>query len=231
MASRTLEELLEARRAIKGALREARAQLGQAQRRAATNAREWVLVERLRRASVAMYHLAGDAEPAVAYLRACGRERHWMDLPAPELVTQVEDLYLGAGIDEIVSLVDETAPTDPVALVLAHKYVGEWRAACWARRVNEEKGVPVSNASLLQRYEQSRSQAPEALRPHAVGVTGERRAKRFLAKFRKRWVGRYGAIPSAERVSAAEVRSKAAHQNTRRLVSADSRFSLFETRR
>ena len=114
MATRTLDELLEARRAIKGALRGTRAQLRQAHRRAAAKAREWVLVERLRRASLAMYHSAGDAPPAVPYLQARGRERHWADLPDADIVTRVEDLYLGADIDEIVSLVDEALRRTPL---------------------------------------------------------------------------------------------------------------------
>jgi len=76
MSQPTLEALLEARRATANALADTRTELNKAHRQARAKARAWVLPSQLQHAAVAMYQLAGVAEPAVQYLRACGRERH-----------------------------------------------------------------------------------------------------------------------------------------------------------
>ena len=66
-----------------------------------------------------------------------------------------------------------------------------------------------SAASLLQQDETSRLAAPEAFRPPSAGASGERRAKRFAFRLRKRWAGRHAAIPVGEHVDPVELRAKA----------------------
>ena len=210
MAGQTVATLLDERRAVGDALAQTRAALRQAARRSATAARHWVLPERLRSAAIAMYQLAGAAEPAARYLQACGAERHWPDRAQSELTVLVEDMFLHAGVDDIAALVDAHAPSDPDALAIAHKYVQEWAVAVWARGLNEGRGIAPTNHSLLTEVERHRAQIPEAFRP--IGVTCGRRAKRLLFRMRRRWGGRYAAIPvGEEHVGPAEVRAKAPH--------------------
>ena len=206
---RAMDALVDAQLSVNTALAETRAALKRAKRRARAEAREWVLSAQLRNASVAMYHLAGTAEPAVAYLRACARERHWSERADSATTALVEDLYLETGTDEIAALVDEQEPLDAAALTVAFKYVGEWRVAGWARGLNEARGVAPSTAGLLEEYENGRLTVPVAFRPRSAGVSGERRAKRFAYLLRRRWRGAYGAIPVAEHVEPAELQCKA----------------------
>ena len=82
--------------------------------------------------------------------------------------------------------------------------------AVWARGLNEGRGIAPTNNALLTEVERRRVEIPEAFRPS--GVTGGRRAKRFLTRMRRRWGGRYAAIPAGEEhVGPAEVRAKAPH--------------------
>ena len=157
-----------------------------------------------------MYQLSGTADPAVEYLSACGRERHWQPLGREVLAVRVEDLWLEAGVDDVVALVDVEQTQDPVALALAHKHVLEWRVASWARGINEAKGVPVSSHALLVQREKHREEIPVSVRPPPVGSTGERRAKKFLARVRRRWGGRYAAVPAEEGQRPEDASKKAA---------------------
>jgi hypothetical protein len=92
-----------------------------ATRRAATEARHWVLPARLQHTTVAMYQLAGATEPVVKYLKTCAAERHWPDRTDIELTGLVEDMFLGAAADGIAALVDAHAPSDRQALSTAYK--------------------------------------------------------------------------------------------------------------
>ena len=55
-----------------------------------------------------------------------------------------------------------------------------------------------------------RGAMPETLRPPPLGAASRRRAKRWAARLRKRWCGRFAKVPVAEHVDAAELRAKAA---------------------
>ena len=210
MADQSLAALLDARQTVDHALAQTRAELRRATRRAATEARHWVLPARLQNTTVAMYQLAGATEPAVKYLKTCAAERHWPDRTDIELTGLVEDMFLGAAADEIAALVDAHAPSDRQALSIAYKYVEEWKAAVWVRELNAGRGVAPTNHSLLTQIERGRVQIPVAFR--ASAITGERRVKRFLFRLRQRWGGQYAAIPAGEEhVGPADVRAKARH--------------------
>ena len=93
MADQSLAALLDARQTVDHALAQTRAELRRATRRAATDARHWVLPARLQNTTVAMYQLAGATEPAVKYLKTCAAERHWPDRTDIELTGLVEDIF------------------------------------------------------------------------------------------------------------------------------------------
>ena len=206
----TLRALEEARQTVDSAMTETRAELKRARRRAAADARVWVLSPRMRRTSLAIYMLAGySTEPAVKYLEACGRERHWPVRTAAELSTVVEDLFLQADADEVAALADASSPSDPTLLAVALRYVEEWRVVSWAARLNSDRGVAPSTDSVVQRAEEGRMRLPEAARPMPVGPCGEPRAKRWVARLRARWGGRYASTPVGEHVEPEEARAKA----------------------
>ena len=209
MAHASSNDLAEARRALDEALRANHAQLRRARRCSDVRARHWDISGRMRNASVAMYQLSGVADPAVEYLAACGRERHWEAMSKEFLATRAEDMWLETGVDGVVAAVDEELTPDPAGLALGHKYVLEWRVASWARGVNEVKGLPVSSQAMLVQREKYREEIPFSTRPGPIGSTRERRAQNFLARVRRRWGGRYAAVPASDRQGPAETGRKA----------------------
>ncbi len=204
----TLAELEQARRRLDEPLKQEQAELRRAKRCATVEAQAWVLPLYLRSVAVATYHLAGDAEPAVKYLAARGRERHWPVRADSDLATLVEDLYLAASPDEIAALTSTSSPADGGVLAVVLKLVTDWQVVAWARRGNSATGV-VPTPSLLQHKEELRQALPEPVRPPSVGASSERRAKRWVARLRRRWGGRYTKIPLAEHVEPAELSAKA----------------------
>lgn len=205
----SVAELEQERTRLSALLKQQRRALKCAERRVAVEAQAWVLPPPVRRVAIALYHLAEcEAEPVVKYLEARGRERGWPTRAAAELRALVEDLYLAATHEEIAALVDTVMPADADALAVALKLVSEWRVVASARVANNTSGV-VPTETMLQQYEQLRQTLPEGLRPRPLGVASERPAKRWACRLRKQWGGRYGTIPPAEPIDAAELDAKA----------------------
>ena len=122
----SVESLEQERQRLTNPLRGVRADLGRAKRRADTQARAWVLPPHERRVALAIYHKADlDAEPAMKYLAARGRERGWHGLTAADLRTLIEDHYLATEHEEIAALVGNDSPMDETALATALQYVSE----------------------------------------------------------------------------------------------------------
>lgn len=209
MSSRTLDEMQQSRRAIRDSLAQTRSALHRMKRTAAVRSKQWDLPEFVQRVSLAAFVLAGyRADAAVRYLKVCGRERHWPDRDRGELAILVEDLFLRADPDALASLVDIHSPPDHRALALAFKWVHEWRVVHWATQLNDERGVAPSSVSLLQRASQCALNVPPNLRPCVPADVGRSRAKRWAARLRKRWGGRYASIPAGEHLSREEMHSK-----------------------
>ena len=226
MAGSSLDELLETRRATRAALADTRAQLGRARRQVRAEALVWVLPPPLQRAVVAMYQLAGVAEPVVQYLRACGRERHWPERPECELVALVEDLFLQTDADDVAALVDPSHPADPAALKVAYRYLQEWETVAWARDLNTRRGIAPTNWSLLRRADQARLQVPEAFRQAPAGPAGEMRGRRVVRRLRQRWGGRHAAIAAGEHVTAEDMRAKVPDEVAPEFATAPSRNTI-----
>jgi hypothetical protein len=206
----SLDELEQERQRLSALMMAAGAELRGAKKRAKAEANVWSLSPFVRRVAMAMYALAGyEAEPVVTYLEARGREYGWPACAADVLKTFVEDSFLATDSSEIAGLADAASPADEAALVLAQKWVCDWKVVVWTRQANSTNGVAVGTPTMLLHAAQIREAVPEATRPPPLGCASEPRAKKWSAKLRKRWGGRYGKIPIAEHVDAAELRAKA----------------------
>jgi hypothetical protein len=150
MPTPTMSDLLAARSAVVASLVETRSLLASARRRATAVAKAWVLTPSMRRAVIAMYSLADSAEPAVAYLQACGRERHWPDRGSEDLTKLTEDLFLQTDATEVVDLTDSVNPSHPQTLAVALRYVEQWRVVAWSRALNTERGIAPSTAAACR---------------------------------------------------------------------------------
>ena len=217
MASPSRQELEESLGAVSAALADARARRSRAKAKVAAKARQqvaataraWVLPEAVRRPVVIMCHLAdSNAEAAVNYLGACGRQRHWPQKTVDELSELAHDVYNSTELDEINALSDGAAPLDPQAYAVAAKRVHEWRVRTWARDLNVARGVAPSSGEMLQRAEEVRLTFPEASRPAARGTVREVAGRKWVERLRLRWGGRYAAIRAREPVSQEEMWAK-----------------------
>jgi hypothetical protein len=208
MASR--EELESALAGLKKEAGAVTSQLKAAKRRTAAVQRQWVLPPIVRRASVAAYIAGGYAvEPAVQYLVAYGRQRHWPDRCVGELGELVHDLVLATSDDDIAELAALDGLPDVGAFAPALSYAREWRTVVHARRLNEQSGLAPSTAQLLTHAEAFGRDLPDAARPRALGSASAARARAWTYRLRRRWGGRLGRPRVKEAVPTDEKRDKA----------------------
>jgi hypothetical protein len=181
-------ELAEARRACKKARR--------AERDAETAiSRQWVLTQHMGRTTLTIYVLADYVvEPAVEYLRRCGRERHWPDRVKEDLEALVLDHFMQTDAAEVAELTVVEHPVDAASMREAHQCVAEWRLVEWGRQRNRVQRVAPSSDQMLQQYEESRRQVPEESRPAARGSAAESRGREWMRRLRRRWGGRHGRL-------------------------------------
>ena len=90
----------------------------------------------------------------------------------------------------------------------ARKKMLERRLAHWVQRANRQQGVAPTTSMVLDVAEAQRMADPPAdeLRPH--GAAHEGRARMWAWRWRRRWGGRFGVIPSREPLTMPDMRSK-----------------------
>ena len=204
------EELESALAALKKEEAAVTSQLQAAKRRTAASQRQWVMPPTVRRASVAAYIAGGYAvEPAVQYLVAYGRQRHWPDRCESELGELVHDFVIATSNDDIAELATLEELPEVGAFAPALSYAREWRTVVHARRLNEESGIAPSTAQLLAHTETFGSDIPDAARPRALGPVSAARARAWTYRLRRRWGGRLGRPRVKEAVPIEEKRDKA----------------------
>ena len=125
------------------------------------------------------------------------------------LATLVEDLFLQADANELAALADTSNADGPAALSVATKCVEEWRVVVWVRGLNAAKGVAPSAESVLHQAGARRLELPEAVRGPPRGADGESRARRWVARLRRRWVGRCGKVRVRDDLQPSEIHNKA----------------------
>ena len=202
LAERLQRNRLEIRRIQRAARAAARAQ-----------GRAWRLSGRMRNTVVIIYDIAGfKTEPAVRFLQRAGRQRHWPTQPDAALHALVErtflDLMTSAGAPAVAALVSTTSLSDALAMHEAQRWAEEWRLFSWAERQNVERGVAPSTRALLAELARMRAAAGHA----PPGTTAQRKVRKWATSFRRRWGGRFGFIPAADRVPLGEMLEKASAQ-------------------
>ena len=178
---------------------------------AEAKAREWVLVGPLRETALAVHVLADYApEPVVVLLRGAGRERHWEEKGDEFLVRLVEDEFMNTSLEELCAIVDESSPTNLVALQRAVACVAQWQTVFWAMEQASTRRVAPDTERLALEYEAVRATFAESVRPRVwLGAAGMRKQG---ARLRERWNGRYGIMRPREILPVAVMLSKAVFQ-------------------
>ena len=218
MEGSALEQLRQQRQDVDRALAEVRRQTKDAKRkeRDALKSldRAWRLSGSPLHTALIIYSLAGYVvEPAVKFLIASGRKRHWPEKSEMELQTVVEDEFLKIGVAELNALVDVGDSSDSAAMKAALVYAEQWRVVVWTRRLNTEQGVAPSTDSVLQRLSANSDGLPEDVRPPDVGCVADARARMWARRWRRRWGGRHAKVRVREDIPLPELRSKDVRKN------------------
>ena len=170
----------------------------------------WVLTEGMRSVVAMVYVMSQyNVEPAVQFLLACGRERHWTPLDEKSLSRLVEDVFMSFGGDAIANLTCLNHPMDHCAMKTAIRYLREWHVVEQTRRVNSEKGVAPSSAWMLERAEEFRLTLPVDLQPRSLGTLLNPSGRRWIHRLRAVWGGRIRKIPPAQPLTTTEFTEKA----------------------
>jgi hypothetical protein len=178
-----------------------------------SEAKAWRLAPFLEHATLIIYTLTDyQIEPAIKFLGANSRKRHWPEKTEEELQALVEELFLAADLTELTALSDMVEPADVDAMKAALVYVQQWGLVDWTRRLNAQCGVAPSTESVLLRLEEKRLTIPEQVRPRAVGSACAVSARVWAGAWRKRWGGRHGRIRIRDDVSLPDLQRKVVRQ-------------------
>lgn len=209
MPMRSMEELNAWQRNVRASLSEARCAAKRARHSIATEFESWKMSPFMERVCLISFTLA-DYKPDVAlqYLSDCARLRSWPTRAPAELVALIEDTFLQCDCEFLASLTDDMSPIDGAAFALAWKYFREWQVVTWAIALNTDRGVAPSTGSILQRSYDIRAAAPVSAHLVDVGTAHDRRGRRWAARLRERWGGRYANIPASDHVDPTELRDK-----------------------
>ena len=117
-------------------------------------------------------------------------------------------ICLRATDEEIAGVVMPEGTGYVCAAVRAQKILLERRLVHWVQRANRQQGVAPTTSMVLDAAEAQRMADPRAdeLRPH--GAAHEGRARMWAWRWRRRWGGRFGVIPSREPLTMPDMRSK-----------------------
>ena len=170
----------------------------------------WVLTEGMRSVVAMVYVMSHyNVEPAVQFLLACGRERHWAPLDETSLRRLVEDVFMSFDGDAIANMACLNHPMDHCAMTTAIRYLREWHVVQQTRRANSEKGVAPSSAWMLERAEEFRLALPADLRPRNLGTMSNPCGRRWVHRLRFSWGGHMRKIPPALPLTTTEFNEKA----------------------
>jgi len=195
--------------AIAAVRSEARKAKRQAKDATKAAAKAWQLSDFLLHATLIIYVLTDyKMEPAIKFLAANGRKRHWPEKSDEECEGLVECLFLEADLTDLVAWTDLEDPADIDAMRAALVYVQQWGLVEWARRLNSECGVAPSTESVLQRLEDKRQGVPVRVRPSCIGSSSTVKGRMWASSWRRRWGGRHGRIRIQDDVSMPELRQK-----------------------
>ena len=162
------------------------------------------------RVAMALQALAPGGERAAReYLEsALGADRCREALSSPSLaawLTPAEDFALDA-------VLSPTSTLGKRALREAHKFVEERGLRDWVRDANLGKGLAPKGRNLWQQYRRQIARRPETdPRGGSTGTgTNERARRQWMRRWARRWAVRRGKFKVGDRLSAADLQTKAA---------------------
>ena len=170
---------------------------------------QWTLTTPLRKLLLHMYVQAGyEPGPAADYVEALACRKKWTTRARDDIEQFIEDEFLRATDDEIAGAVMPEGTAYVCVAVRAQKILLEQRLVHWVHRTNRQQGVAPTTSMVLDVAEEHRMADPQAhvLRPH--GATHEGRARMWAWRWRRRWGGRFGVLPSREPLTVPDMRSK-----------------------
>ena len=105
----------------------------------------------------------------------------------------MEDMFLTADINQLVSLSNVDRHDDSHVLRAATDYVWQWRLASWTAQQND-KGITPPTSLVLDQWAKNRMAVPMDLRPPYWGSTALASARMRALRWRRKFGGRIGAI-------------------------------------
>lgn len=135
----------------------------------------------------------GSIAPAVKFLDACARERHWPECPRPEIVAVIEHIVKHAG-DRFDALVHHIPSANARAVEVAARYAREAFVVDCVKRANEQCGIAPCSQWLLERAEEFTRSVPDVCKPRVFGSAREKASQNWLRRLRRVWDGRLRRI-------------------------------------
>ena len=218
----TMSDALRAERlAIAMRMKENKAALRQVRRSAARDRRsietEWLLGLPDRRTVVVLFDLAGyDATPAASYLDRRGRSKEWAAKTFVELRDMVQGVFLSTDSATVAAWIDPELAENTKIFEAAHRHLEEFRLHQWALTMNTSCGVAPPSRFLINRLSCIRAAAGRPP-PSPAGLP---KSRKWAERFRRRWGGRYGALPVGDVLTVAEMIDKALQPRFRHATSA-----------
>ena len=203
-----------AKRALDQAVSQTRAALRKARRTVAAadaaTRRQWVLVGDVFNAVVLMcWQAGGDTAPAVKYLQGVARQRGWPKSDDAAIAALVTECVVGADMDCLLELTDESTPVGASAARVAARYVQEWALYTWACQLNVGPGVAPRTKAVLAECEAHRSRCAGGAQPPPRGNVTSATARMWASRWRQRWGGGYGRLRVRDQPPLEEMRAKA----------------------
>lgn len=152
----------------------------------------------------------GSTAPALKFLEACARERHWPDCPRPEIVALIEHVWKHSG-DRFDALVHHVPSANARAIVIAARYAREAFVVDCVKRANEQCGIAPCSRWVLERAEEFTHRLPDACKPRVLGTASEKASQNWLARLRRVWDGRLQRIRAVEPMTKDEFSNKVSH--------------------
>ena len=150
---------------------------------------------------------AGSTAPALKFLEACARERHWPECPRSEIVALIEHVWNHSG-DRFDALVHHVPSANARAVAIAARYARESFVVDCVKRANEQCGIAPCSQWVLERAEEFARRVPDACKPRAFGTPSEWASQNWLSRLRRVWDGRLQKIPAIEPMTKDEFSNK-----------------------
>ena len=112
-------------------------------------------------------------------------------------------------MERLLQLTDPTDPLDADAVLLAARYVQEWRLHRWGHALNVNEGVSARTKFVLEACEAYRARCSAGAQPPERGDVSSGASRMWASRWRRRRGGGYGRLRVRNEPPLAEMRAKA----------------------